>query len=154
MNLTFYKWLGFICLIVLFVCAAEVERRHLINQGYQMAVKEYEAKAAEQDKQFRKKEKELQDESDKKYAEYQAKIKELQDANVQLSASADSLRNAIARAKRSLSEASTSPERIIETGSTGLDLFAECTDRYQKLAVETGRLADKTNALIEQIGNK
>lgn len=119
-----------------------------------MAVKEYEAKAAEQDKQFRQKEKEWQDESDKKYAEYQARIKELQDANVQLSASADSLRNAIARAKRSLSEASANPERIIETGTVGLDLFAECTDRYQKLAVETGRLADKTNALIEQIENK
>ena len=151
MSIVFYKWLGLVSLLVLIVGLAEYERRHIYNQGYQAAVEQYKLEAAKQDAIYRQKEKDMQDESDRKYAEYQQKLKELQDANNQLATASDGLRNTIATSRRRLSEASNCPAGVIETGTVGLDLFAECSGKYEELARETGRLADKTNALIDQL---
>ena len=125
--------------------------KHEYNSGYGQSQLENKADVAVLEKKYRDKEIADQAEADRKFQEYKDAKKATDDANTALTATTSSLRNQIALYKRRLSKTASNPAGTIATGEIGIDLFAECTDRYASMGKEAGRLADKVNALIGQV---
>lgn len=124
------------------------------TQGYSRAQDEFKIAYAKQYLINRTKEAADLKQSQDKYNEYLNTKTALDAANSKLADADISLRNSIAAYKRRLSEASKSTERTFDPREIGSDLLGECAERYTNLAKETGRLSDKTNALIDQINQK
>ena len=125
---------------------------HIKEQGAKELRDEVQKVADKLNKEYREKERLAQAESDRRYSEYENQIKTTMAANRQLDASAVQLRDSIASYKRRLSQTTVDPLgiRVTEEREAGADLLGECAERYRSMAKEAGRLADKTNALIDQ----
>lgn len=124
------------------------------KKGYNQAQLEAKAAIADLEIKYRAKEQEAQKKADTNYAEYEAQKVTTQKTSDSLAATTNGLRNQVAIYKRRLSETSGNPAGAIAAGTVGIDLFAECADRYSNMAKEAGRLADKVNALIDQATTK
>lgn len=123
------------------------------EQGAKELRDEVQKVADKLNKEYREKERLAQAESDRRYSEYENQIKTTMAAHRQLDASAGRLRESIASYKNRLSQATFDPlgVSVAEERETGADLLGECAERYRSMAKEAGRLADKTNGLIDQI---
>ena len=121
------------------------------TQGYARAQTEYKKAFDAQSIINRAKEAADLKKSQDKYDEYLKANHDREVINAQLTDANIGLRNSIAAYKRRLSEASNNPQGLISPREAGPDLLGECAERYTVLAKEAGRLADKANALIDQV---
>jgi len=119
---------------------------HQYSKGFDQANLKATARAEKVSEEYRKKEQDWQTQAKQKDDAYDQAKANTQSAVVTLTSSNLSLRNAIADYKRRLSQASSSSNGTSDKGEIGIDLFAECSDKYSELAKETARLADKVNA--------
>ncbi len=121
------------------------------DDGYEKAMLEGQAAVAVLEKKYRQQEADAAAESRKKYDKALEEKRKTDDANVVLDTTVGSLRNQVALYKRRLPEASGNPTGTASTGEVGLDVFLSCTEQYSGMAQEAGRLADKVNALQDQV---
>lgn len=124
------------------------------KKGYRQAQLEAKAAVADLEIKYRAREQLAQKKADNNYAEYEAQKLATKKSSDSLATAANSLRSQLALYKRRLSETTDNPTEAITTGEAGFDILGECTVEYEGMAKEAGRLADKVNALIDQVSTK
>lgn len=146
-----YKIIAALALVLSLVAAFLLYGHSQYAKGFNQSNLEAKAAADDLDKQYRKKELDDQRIAKEKDDAYQHEKSATADAAVALGKSNDSLRNSIASYRSRLSSLANSASGTDDKGTIGIDLFAECVGNYTSMAKEAGRLADKDNALIDQL---
>lgn len=145
------KIIAALVLILSLIAAFMLYGHSQYAKGYNQSNLEAKAAADDLNKKYRKKELDDQRIAKEKDDAYQHEKSATAAAAVALSKSNDSLLHSIASYRSRLSSLANSTGRTDDKGTVGIDLFAECSNRYNDMAKEAGRLADKDNALIDQL---
>jgi chromosome segregation ATPase len=148
------NWVKLGLVALAFGCALGIyqhEKHKFIDQGRAEVQKKWDDATQRAREENIKIELAKQKEANEKYDEYQVRLNQMQASNDKLNSSLERLRNTIASSKR-VPTTSADQQRPIEQREVGADLLGECAGRYSDLAKEASRLAEKLNALIDQVG--